>query len=94
MTVVTTVGREKFGPQIRLFLACLYFQNQLETKILIKNGSILIFKSLLKERCTCKKAHGLKQSIFVYTKHKTECERPICLQYFLTPENLASELSS
>ena len=32
--------------------SCLYSQKQLKTKILIKNGIILILTSILKEPCT------------------------------------------
>ena len=52
MSAVTAAGHEKCGTQIQLFLACLYCQNQLKTKILIENGVILIRKSVLKERGT------------------------------------------
>ena len=30
------------------------------------------------------KGHLLKQNIFVWTKHKTNHKRPVCLQYFIT----------
>ena len=42
--------------KFNFFLACLYFQKLLKTKILIKNGIILILKSILKECCTYEKA--------------------------------------
>ena len=41
MTVVTVFVCEKFGAQIQLFLAFLYCQTQLKTKILIKMASFL-----------------------------------------------------
>ena len=73
---VTAFGHNKFGTQIWPFLACLYFQKQLKTKILFKNGIILIlksknvifkiFKNSYSENVVPKnKAHLLKQSIFV-----------------------------
>ena len=52
MISVTAFGCEKFGPHIQLFLACLYCQKPLKLKTLIKNGIILILKSLLKESST------------------------------------------
>ena len=51
MTVFTAFGCEKFGAQIRFFLACLYCQKQLKTYISVKFDIILILKSVLKERC-------------------------------------------
>ena len=42
----------KFGALIQLFLACLYCQKQLKTKVLVKNGVILILKSVIKESGT------------------------------------------
>ena len=49
MTAVTAFGCEKCGAQIRLFLARLYCQKHLKTKILMKNDIILILKSAVKE---------------------------------------------
>ena len=74
---------QKVQGQIRHFLACLYCQKPLKTKIVNENAMFFIIKSVLKECCTYKKACLLKQSIFVQTKYKTECKIPICLQYFL-----------
>ena len=76
MTAVTTRAK------IRLFLACLYCQKQLKTKILIKNGIILILKSvLLKERCT------LQQSLSFTTKR-------ICLNINRTQKTYLSAIFS
>ena len=52
------------APKFDFFQLVRIVKKQLKMKILIKNG-IIILKSVLKERCTYKKAHLLKQSIFV-----------------------------
>ena len=60
MTALFTFGHGKSGTQTRLFLACLYCQKQLETKVLIKNSIILILKSVLKEYCIEKQRSSFK----------------------------------
>ena len=52
MTAIIAFGHGEIGAKILLFLACLYCQKQLKSKILLKNVTILILKSILKERCT------------------------------------------
>ena len=52
MTAGIALAHEKCGVQIRLFLTCLYCQEQLENKIFLKNGVILVLKYVLKEHCT------------------------------------------
>ena len=52
MALVIAFGRQRFDTQIRSLLACPYCQKQLKMKIIIKNGTIFIQKSLLKECCT------------------------------------------
>ena len=58
MTAVTVLGRKVLRPN-STFLACLCCQKQLETKSSVKNGIILILKSVLKER-TQKESSPLK----------------------------------
>ena len=43
---------EKFGAQIQLFFSCLFYQKQLQMKVLIKNDIIYILNSVLKEHST------------------------------------------
>ena len=62
MTAVTTFGTKSLAPKLNFFLASWYCQKQLKTKVLITNGVILIFKSLLEE-------HTLKQSLSFKANH-------------------------
>lgn len=74
-------GAQKVWHPNSPFLGCLYCQKQLKTKFLVKNGMIFILKSVLKE-CAYKKDQLLQQSIFVYTKHKTEHKRYLSVTFF------------
>ena len=62
MAAVTAFGTKSLALKFNFFLACQYCQKQLKTKILIKNGVILIFTSLLEEPT-------LKQSLSFKAKH-------------------------